>query len=238
MVFPVAHDGARHPAERVVAIGQSHGGILLKRHAHHHAAVTVLHHLVRDVVSEGIDQHVAATLRIRVHFNGLHHMGMPADDVVHTLCEEPVGQFTLCGIGHPCIFNAPMHDGDDGIWLHGFRLSDVLFHLATIDEVDYVWAGYRKAICPIGIVEQGEAEAPFFHDQWVVTLTLQGVGIGAKVGNAEAVEHEDSAFNPPTSTVTAMVVGRGQYVEARIADSCEKLVGSGEGGIARIRPSS
>ena len=76
------------------------GFVLDELHPKHDSPVGVRKGLVGYEITQGIGYQVLAVpYAIGSHLDGLHHMRVRADDVVHSLGQQPVGPLSLVSVG-------------------------------------------------------------------------------------------------------------------------------------------
>ena len=215
-----------------------HGLVAHHGHAHlHHGPTTAVNVvLVTDEVAQAIDQqHVLVVARAVAHLHGLHHMRVAADDEVHALVHEEVGQRALALHGFELVLYAPVE-------AHAYHLRataacqcNVGSDARAVNEVHHHATLHGNAIGAIGVGEEGKAHALYRGDERHLLLPGGIVHIGADVRNSQRVERSNGALEATVATVKAVVVGGEKQVETRLAQLLGITVGGTECWIASIR---
>ena len=162
---------------------------------------------------------------MRYQLDGLHYVGMAADDMVDALVDEPSGQRALLCIGVALVLIAPVNVGYDDIWLHSAGLADVGLELFTTEAIDDIgWCG-GDAIGAVCGAEEGYAEAVLLDEEWVALGAVGCIAVGAHGNESGAIDKGEGTLESAAVAVEAVIVGSSEDVKPYVTQDIEVLVG-------------
>ena len=99
-VFFVGKFRSLSPYHTITAVGNTCYAIFLKCHFKHHASISMFGRHIRNEIPQRIQNNILLSgYTVLAKFNRLHHMWMTAYDMIHPLCQKPIGQFYLIARG-------------------------------------------------------------------------------------------------------------------------------------------
>lgn len=159
---------------------------------------------------------------------------MSADDEVHALGDEPVGESALCGNGFQLVLDAPVQVHADGVGAAFTRQRDVVFNLLLVNEIDNHIALDGNAVGAVGVVQKSDFDALDVDNVGHAAVALLLVTVGADVRNGHRIQHLAGAHQSFVTAVQAVVVGGEEKVKAHILETLGVAVGGAEARVARV----
>lgn len=151
------------------------------------APIGVAFALVGDEVAQGIDRNAGGVPFFQVVFQGLHHVGVRADDDVRALAVEEGGKAFLFGILAGVVFDAPVHAHDDIGGGVEARFGDVAGDVEGVDHGHHLPFAGGDAVGAVGVAEECDFEAPVVEVKRRFPYPACRVGERAGVGDTEGV---------------------------------------------------
>ena len=191
--------------------------------------------LVADEIAHAVnEEHVFVKLLAVAHLHGLDHVGMSADDEVHALADEPVGESSLRGDGLELVLDAPVQVHADGMRSAFAGQCDVVGNKLLVNEIDDDITLDGDAVGTVGVIQESDFHALDVDDIRDALFSVLLAGIGADMGDAQRVEDVARAHQALVTTVQAVVVGGEKEVETHLPQLLGIAVGGAEAGIARV----
>ena len=163
-------------------------------------------------------------------------MRVAADDNIYTVAAQKVGRSALCGIGMALVFVAPMHEGDDAVGSVAVYGGEVACHDGSVDTVYNTPFGNGQAVCPVGVVYNGECDTVARDILYVVQPHVGAVAEDSRAADASAVEYSGGGSYACAATVTAVVVCHDGQIYLHVAHGVGDGGGGAEARISRIGP--